>query len=234
MNFAASGIRSSISWRMYENRLLKLHEYSFERASRHAVDFLGLLVFAIGTLTFVFLQRHKHELMSAERAELALQEKEGRLRAIFENMGEGLYQLDQSGRLIYLNPAGAEMLGYDLGEILGSNMVDLVHPAKEEEDFGHTTEDRELLKVIKGGTKYHSDDDVYVKKDGSLLPVRVNGAPLFVDGRVSGAVVTFEDISELKEAERRSKTHLTATRAFAQLESIEQAASKVLKAICKT
>jgi PAS domain S-box-containing protein len=217
----------------HESQLCRLHEYSFERASRHAVALLGLLAVAIAFLALAFLQRHKRELRAAERAETALQEKEGRLRAIFENMGEGLYQLDQSGRLIYLNPAGAHMLGYDPSEILGSNMVELVHPAKEEDVSRRSTEERELLAVIKGGVNYHSDNDVYVRKGGSLLPVRVNGAPLFVDGRVSGAVVTFEDISDLKEAEKRSNTHLAATRAFAQLESIEQAASKVLEAICQ-
>ena len=42
-----------------------------------------------------------------------LHENQVRLNAIFSSMGEGLYQLNEKGALIYLNPAGARILGYE-------------------------------------------------------------------------------------------------------------------------
>jgi PAS domain S-box-containing protein len=218
-----------------ENARITGNPVSFGRAAAHAVEEIELLLLlsiAIIFFFFIFVRRQERGQKTAAMTELALQEREGRLRAIFENMGEGLYQLDQDGKLIYLNPAGAEMLGYDAEEIVGGNMHALIHHIAVTGNE-RSQEECELLKVIQTGIKYHCDDDVYVKKDGSLLPVRINSAPLFVDGRVTGVVVTFEDISELKEAERRATIHYTATRAFAQVETIGQAASKVLEAICQ-
>lgn len=179
----------------------------------------------------VFLIAEGHELTDFKRAERAVLESESRLRAIFANMGEGLYQLDASGHLVYLNPAGAKMLGYELQDIVGRNMHELIHSHVPEKG-GHTAADCPILNVMKNTVAYGTRDDFFACSDGSFLPVRILSSPLVIDGQVKGAVVSFEDITALKRAERRSTAQYSVTRALAQSDSVEEAAAKIIESIC--
>jgi PAS domain S-box-containing protein len=179
----------------------------------------------------VFLIAEGHELTDFKRAERAVQESESRLRAIFANMGEGLYQLDAAGRLVYLNPAGAKMLGYEMLDIVGCNMHELIHSLLPD-GTEHAASDCPILNVIKVGVAHTSRDDFFVCRDGSFLPVRILSSPLVIDGQVKGAVVSFEDITALKRADRRSTTQYSVTRALAQSDSVGEAAAKVIESIC--
>ncbi len=42
-------------------------------------------------------------------------------------MSEGLYTLDPEGRLIYINRAAQDMLGWEHDELLGRVMHDVIH-----------------------------------------------------------------------------------------------------------
>jgi PAS domain-containing protein len=47
----------------------------------------------------------------------------------------------------------------------------------------------------------HSGEDIYWKKDGASFPIEFTSGPLIENNLIRGAVVTFRDISERKEAE---------------------------------
>jgi PAS domain S-box-containing protein len=111
-------------------------------------------------------------------------------RAITDNMGEGLYTLDVEGRLIYLNRAGEELLGWRSSELEGEVMHDV-------------TGGRRL-----DGTAVRSDEHVFVRRDGTELPVEVSAAPFETDDGVRGTVVVFKDITERKERERELEHQL--------------------------
>ena len=48
-------------------------------------------------------------------------------RAITNSMSEGLYTLDTDGRLMYINRAAQDMLGWEQDELLGRVMHDVIH-----------------------------------------------------------------------------------------------------------
>ncbi|CAM6004028.1 unnamed protein product [Sphagnum balticum] len=179
-----------------------------------------------------FLVAEFHDLSMIKRTEQALQENESRMRSIFASMEEGLYQLDENGALIYLNPAGAKMLGYDADAIRGSNMHDLVH-FKDARGEQASLENCPVWKVSKTGVSYESRDDLFIKADGSSLPVRILSSPLLIDGKIRGVVVTFQDVSALKTAEQRSATQYAVTRTLAQAETVEESAIKVIDIVCE-
>jgi PAS domain S-box-containing protein len=181
--------------------------------------------------SFDFLIAEIHDLSEVKRTEKALSESEGMLRAIFGSMEEGVYQLDEKGELVFLNPAGARMLGYDPNEILGANMHHLVHRNKTGNSM--PLSQCAIFNVINTGVPYQSGDETYKRKDGTLLPVRVLSSPLVVDGEKTGVVVTFEDTTSLKRSERRSSTQYAVTRVFAQFDSIEDASIRVVQTICE-
>ena len=49
------------------------------------------------------------------------------LELILESTGEGIYGIDLRGRCIFINEAGAAMLGYTPDEVLGRSMHYLIH-----------------------------------------------------------------------------------------------------------
>ena len=55
------------------------------------------------------------------------------------------------------------------------------------------------------GLSIGSFDDLFWRKDGTSIPVSYTSNPIFEKRRVAGAVVTFTDITERKQAEQSIK-----------------------------
>lgn len=119
-------------------------------------------------------------------------------------MGEGLYQLDENGRLVYLNPAGERMLGYSLTEIRGRKMHDLIHSHQPESDDSPGKECL-LQRVLQDGESQYEHQDYFRRADGSSIPVEYTSSPLVVNGQITGVVLSFRDISERKHAEAKER-----------------------------
>jgi PAS domain S-box-containing protein len=111
-------------------------------------------------------------------------------RAITDNMGEGLYTLDVEGRLMYLNRAGEELLGWRSFELEGEVMHDITRGPRPD------------------GTAVRSDEHVFVRRDDTELPGEVSAAPFETADGVRGTVVVFKDITERKERERELERQL--------------------------
>jgi hypothetical protein len=56
--------------------------------------------------------------------------------------------------------------------------------------------------VMKIGTRFISHDEMFIRKDGTILPVSVISAPLKEKGGVAASVTAFRDISDMKQAEQ--------------------------------
>jgi len=54
-------------------------------------------------------------------------EAEKKFRQIFENVSEGIFQIDQDGKLISANPAMATIFGYPTPEVLQANLTDIAN-----------------------------------------------------------------------------------------------------------
>jgi PAS domain S-box-containing protein len=182
-----------------------------------------------GAVTFLIAEAH--DVTNLKRVQRALQESENKLRSIFENMGDGLYQTDREGKVVYLNPSAAQMLGYPPEEILGRVMHEVCHHT-DLQGRPRPYQDCEIMRVMESGVSLQTED-VFVAKDGTVFPVRVHSTPVRVEGKVTGAVVTFENMANTQETERRSATLYSVTRTFAQMVSIEEASSKVLQYFCQ-
>jgi diguanylate cyclase (GGDEF)-like protein/PAS domain S-box-containing protein len=130
-----------------------------------------------------------------------------KLSAVINTIGEGLYQIDEKGKLVFLNPAGEKMLGYSQDEIRGRSMHDMVHAARP--DGTHLPEkDCPLVAVIRSGDICKVPEDWFRRKDGSFLMAQCTSAPLLMHGKIEGAVVSFSDIAErhrMEEALRKSE-----------------------------
>ena len=122
-----------------------------------------------------------------------------RNKLILDATGEGIYGLALDGQCTFANPAAAQLLGYDVEELLGQHSHDLFHHSLQD-GSPYLEQDCPIEAVYKRAIAYRGGD-FFWRKDGSGFPVELVGTPIIEAGRISGAVVVFRDITERKQAE---------------------------------
>ncbi|HEU4458964.1 MAG TPA: PAS domain S-box protein [Methylibium sp.] len=133
---------------------------------------------------------------------------------LIESTGEGLFGVDMQGRCIFVNRAGAQMLGYRAEEVLQRNMHELIHHSHPD---GRPYPEAEcpIFAAFREGRPCRIDDEVLWRKDGSSFAAEYSSHPIVEatpEGPVTiGAVASFVDIS------RRKQTELLLKRMNAQL-----------------
>ena len=132
----------------------------------------------------------------ADRADRQRRER----TALLESTGHGIYGIDLQGCCTFINRAGAEMLGYSVEQVLGQNMHRLIHHTHAD-GSPYPEEQCPLFRSFRLGRGVRLADEVLWRRDGTPLPVEYTSAPILEDGKRTGAVITFTDISERKQAE---------------------------------
>ncbi len=127
-----------------------------------------------------------------------------RLAEITDTMGDGLYVLDEAGCITFANPRVEEILGWTSQELLGQSAHNLFHRQDLEGNL-FPSEDCAVTQVLKGGGVYRSSDEIFGRKDGQLLHVSLVSTPIIRDGHRTGAVVSFQDVTELRRSAQALK-----------------------------
>lgn len=122
------------------------------------------------------------------------------LELLLESAGEGIYGIDLKGRCIFINRAGAQMLGYEPDEVLGRNMHYLMHHSHAGGALMPVTDCR-IFQAFRRGQGVRVDDEVLWRRDGQSFPAEYASYPIRNGDTVVGAVVTFSDITERKRTE---------------------------------
>jgi PAS domain S-box-containing protein len=129
-------------------------------------------------------------------------------QAVMENMAEGLYVADGEGRLTYMNAAAARMLGFSEEELRGKPIHEAVH-YQHADGSAFPAEDCELLRVRCEGRPVRKVEDVFTRKDGTILPTAYSAAPLGTGANGYGTVVVFRDITEERAQQTRAQRELS-------------------------
>ena len=122
------------------------------------------------------------------------------LELLLASTGEGIYGVDLEGRCVFINRAGAEMLGYRPEQVLGRNMHDLMHHTRADGSH-YPAEQCPIYQAFRQGQPCRLDGDVLWRADGASFHAEYSSYPIFDREQITGAVVTFVDISERKRAE---------------------------------
>lgn len=134
-----------------------------------------------------------------------------RLSLLLESTGEGVFGIDMDGLCTFINRAGAGMLGYQPGEVLGRNMHDLIHHTHP--DGHHYPVDHcPIFHAFRAGVPCRIDSEVLWRRDGSPFAAEYSSYPILDEGVVHGAVVTFVDITD------RQRQQMLLRQAHDQLE----------------
>jgi PAS domain S-box-containing protein len=126
-----------------------------------------------------------------------------RLDLILNATGEGIYGIDINGNCIFINTSALTMLGYvSQQEVLGKNNHQLFHYAYADGSL-YNVQQCPIYKALKGNSNLSSDTEVFWRKDGTSFPVQYQSHPIRQNEKVIGCVISFMDITERKQNERR-------------------------------
>lgn len=131
------------------------------------------------------------DITDLKRVEEALERIRHQNELILNSAGEGICGLDERGNTTFINRAAAQMLGYSIAELHGKPFSTILN-----------SNSAPIYAALKDGSVHHTSDAVFWRKDGSSFPVDYISTPIEEQGKIVGAVVTFNDISDRLAIER--------------------------------
>jgi PAS domain S-box-containing protein len=143
--------------------------------------------------------------------------------SILESVGDGIYGVDMQGRIIFVNEVGARLMGYTQGEMEGKDLLAMLGHARADGSV-YRIEDSPIYAARRSSAAIRARDEVFRHKDGHPIPVEYVACPMLSNGRVTGVVVAFQDVTERRRLDRMKdefistvshelRTPLTALRA---------------------
>ena len=159
-------------------------------------DELGYLASAINTMIIAirFVQKELQASKNKSDEEKATKE------ALLESLGEGMIATNKDGDIIAVNHMAEKMLNIKLADVMGENAVDIIE-AMDEGGNKIPNEERPITQAAKGASPITRNMIYHRKNDGSF-PVNATVTPIIIDGKASGSIVIFRDITKEKELEK--------------------------------
>lgn len=126
--------------------------------------------------------------------------REPLLSLMFENAAVGIAQVDHTGQLIMVNNKLSEITGYSREELLQKTFQEFTHPDDLEADL------KQAEALYRGDIHSYKLEKRYIRKDGSIVWVKLNSSAIFDDnGNFYAFIGIIEDISEKKKTENALK-----------------------------
>jgi two-component system, cell cycle sensor histidine kinase and response regulator CckA len=119
------------------------------------------------------------------------------LEQMFQASPDGLSIADSNHRVLLANETFVRMFDYEIPEVVGQPLENLVVPPDRLAESNWVTEALTKGQRITLETQRR-------KKDGTLLDVSVSCAPLLLDGKMAGFYAGYHDISDRKRVEALS------------------------------
>ena len=132
-----------------------------------------------------------------------LQESRASLRLILDSTAEGIFGIDERGHCTFANLSSLSLLGYtDQDELLGKSIHETIHP-KRRDGSPLKIQECPICNTIDNGVGIIIENEVFWRKDGSCFDVLASAYPQKWNDRTIGAVITFSDNTERKQAQDR-------------------------------
>lgn len=120
---------------------------------------------------------------------------------VFEHISDGVISVNAQGEVEYLNPVAEHLTGWRLPEAVGQPLKEIYHVAEESED--EVREDIVSRCLLKRACVEAKGNGILFSRGGWEFIIQETAIPVHGrEGEVIGAVVVFNDVSELRGMER--------------------------------
>jgi two-component system sensor histidine kinase/response regulator len=154
----------------------------------------------------------EREVTERRGAETSLQERTIFLNTLIASSPIAIVVVSLNGEIELANPAFQALFLYQLEDIIGKPLRDVVATGKLGEEVAANCEEVLTEKAIhKTGQRQ--------RKDGQILDVEMHGAALLVDGSVARHLVMYQDVTERHTAEQELRKAKEAAEAASRAKS---------------
>lgn len=166
---------------------------------------ISVLVVTVG----IYAYQQTREQLASESLESRAQLRAEKVRSdvIVQHIAEGIVTADAEGNITFANPAAYKMLGWQAHELIGRNFIEAI-PMLDENGQEISSKYRPMYHSLSEG-KSMTMNTAYRRKDGSSIPVSITGTPLIVNGKITGAIGTFRDITEEQDVMHAKSEFIT-------------------------
>jgi PAS domain S-box-containing protein len=141
---------------------------------------------------------------------------------ILEAAGEGIFGLDMDGRITFINPAAAGMLDVDAQKVIGTP-VETALRQLEPEGAPIPLGEWPIFAPLTDGRARSATDEIFARRNGSYFSVDYVTTPMIERSRLTGLVVTFNDVTERhRSAAALQRSHRQLEEAIAELKATQR------------
>jgi PAS domain S-box-containing protein len=166
------------------NKVLAVLEFYCHFCLRQDPEALAAVETVAVSLGQILARSHEHG-----RAEGLYRQQE----ILLDSVADGICGVDRHGLVSFANPAAARLLGAPTGSLTGKSVHELLHGSADA--LKRCKEDCALLRAT-FDHKAASGEDTIFRVGGSSFPAEYTLTPILEQGRLSGSVLSFRDISQ--------------------------------------
>ncbi|ABF42504.1 multi-sensor signal transduction histidine kinase [Candidatus Koribacter versatilis Ellin345] len=210
-------------------RLGTIDESEWTYVRRDGSRFFGLLSTSAmhdenGAITgYVFIVSDVTRRKDAEKAKSQI---ERRYRALLQNSSDMVAVIDAAGHLQYISPAVERLLEFEVQELVGREIFDIIHPADVETA-------RTSFYSIALTPGYSAPQELRLRRaDGEYLTTEIVANNLLTDEVLHGIVLNARDITERSRARAQLEVQNAVARVLAEAENLDQSIPEILQALC--
>lgn len=165
----------------------------------------------------------KRDITESKQAEDALRRSQAELTDFFETASIGIHFVGPDGKVLKVNKAELDLLGYSHAEYVGHHIAEFHADPTLVEDILARLTAGEILKDYEARLRC---------KDGSFKHVRINSSVYWEDGRFGHIRCFTRDVTDRKRTEDRLALQYTVTRILADSTDFLDSAKSILEAAC--
>lgn len=136
-----------------------------------------------------------------ELEQRALANANAKNEALLESMGEGVIATDLDAKVVIMSKVALQLLGLTREEMTGKSILEtfVIYDA----DGVRVTDILQPISLTLTLLATSTSADYMVsRKDGATFPAVITTSPVLLDGKMSGVIVVFRDITKEKEIEK--------------------------------
>ncbi|MEH2315668.1 GGDEF domain-containing response regulator [Nostoc sp.] len=136
--------------------------------------------------------------ISKHRIQTKLKQSEQWLNTILKSIGDGVITSDAFGAVTFINPAAEIMTGWKYADAFGKQVTEVFNITDEKT---RTKIESPIRQVLESGVTVHlPEQTMLIARNGAEILINDSIAPIKDDdGKITGAVLVFQDITERKQ-----------------------------------